>query len=397
MNSSGEVSYGPFLGFKSLANASNVDNTTNCFNNGSAVIKNQFVAYNRIVEIVKIIICILGLIANILSIVATVNVPREKWSTYTKLIINLAVSDILVVCSVFVYVILEFSAIQHPCANIFHQMLLNIALTSTLFNLVLMAIDHYFAIIYALYYGRVFSKIRVNYVIICLWIVIFFCGVLDIFVAFGSYDKEKGDFCVYVNRDHFNYELVIIIVIFAVLFGLLLIYSRICYRVRQIVRQDDLGRRKGRQGSHSIKAVVTTFLIIGTFAFCWCPLGIYHFIYYIWPPKMDLNYETIQTFLLVNNILVCVLLLNPLCDPIIYALRRSEVKLGYIRFYNRVILRRRASTFDRSSYARFLRRNGSHNSLNAETSAVVRLSISRNTCHDVEYREGNLTLENALP
>ncbi|XP_052762915.1 melanocortin receptor 4-like [Mya arenaria] len=392
MNNSREPSYRPFQEFSKSKNVSNADNFSNDYSNGSDFSESQFNEYIRIVDIVKIMICILGLIANVLSIIATVNVPREKWSTYNKLIINLAVSDILVVCSVFVYVILTFTAVHHPCADVFHQMLLNIALTSTLFNLVLMAIDHYFAIIYALYYGRVFSNIRVNYVIVCLWIVIFFCGVIDIFVAFGSYNKKKGDFCTYVNMDNFNYELVIIIVIFAVLLGLLLIYSRICYRVRTIVRQDEFGRR---QGSNSIKAVVTTFLIIGTFALCWCPLGIYHFIYYIWPPKMDLNYESINTFLLVNNILLCVLLLNPLCDPIIYALRRSEVKLGYIRFYNRVILNRRTATFDRSTYARFVRRSGSHNSLNAETSAVVRLSFSRNTCHEVDSKDGSLTPINA--
>ena len=139
---------------------------------------NEYDEYNRIVEVVKIVICILGLIGNILSIIATVNVPREKWSTYNKLIINLAVSDILIVCSVFVYIILTFTAVYHPFTEVFHQMFLNIALTSTLFNLVLMAIDHYFAIIYALYYDRVFSDLRVNCVIICLWFAIFLIKVV---------------------------------------------------------------------------------------------------------------------------------------------------------------------------------------------------------------------------
>ncbi|XP_052764823.1 melanocyte-stimulating hormone receptor-like [Mya arenaria] len=334
--------------------------------------------YRETKELVKLILIVFGFLANVFSIVATLNVPRERWSQYNTLIVNLGVSDIMVVLSCVIHDILMLKKCHHHCTPVLRRMFLNIALTSTLFNLVLMAVDHYVAIMQALYYDRFFSKQKVRIIIAALWATSVFCGVLDLFVSLPSFRKEDTTFCDHVNtvnRTTFNYELVIVIFIFIVLVGLLIIYTRICYQVRKLVRDD---RHNQLESSHSMKAIVTTFLIIGTFALCWCPIGLYHTVLYILRPDYSkMTKAALDRLRLVNSILFLFIILNTICDPVIYAVRRSEVKLGYIRVYNRLLRkRRRSSLYENELHSHFRRRNDSRDTGNAENTIVTRLSIS---------------------
>jgi len=129
---------------------------------------------------VQLSICIIGLIVNVISIVATLHIPQERWHTYHKLIINLAISDIVTLLSVIVHDVLEMTSPGDHCTDTARRVLLNVSLTSTLFNLVLMAVDHYLAIMYALYYDRLLSATRVSLAIGCIWCASVLCSVLEI-------------------------------------------------------------------------------------------------------------------------------------------------------------------------------------------------------------------------
>ncbi|XP_052761427.1 melanocortin receptor 5-like [Mya arenaria] len=332
-------------------------------------------------DVIKLLLIVIGFLANVFSIMATLNVPRERWSPYNTLIINLCVSDIIVILSCVFNDILTLKHRHHPCTPVLRKMFLNVALTSTLFNLVLMAVDHYVAIMQALYYERIFSKQKVKIIIAALWTTSMFCGVLDLFVSISSFRAEEATFCGHVNtvnRTTFNYELVIVIFIFIVLVGLLIIYTRIYYQVRKLVRDD---RHNRLESSHSMKAIVTTFLIIGTFSLCWCPIGLYHTVLYILRPDYSKMTEaTIDRLLLVNSILFLFLILNTICDPVIYAVRRSEVQQGYIRVYNKLLRKRRRSSFyENEMHSYFRRRNNSLDTEKADFTIVTRLSISDKT------------------
>ncbi|XP_052762935.1 melanocyte-stimulating hormone receptor-like [Mya arenaria] len=365
-----------------------VNNDTENFDNKTFSNSGTYQGYREPTEIMKLILIVFGFLANVFSILATLNVPRERWSPYNTLIINLGVSDIMVILSCVLHDIFMFNNQFHPCTPVLRRMFLNIALTSTLFNLVLMAVDHYVAIMQALYYDRFFSKRKVRFIIATLWAISIFCGVLDLFVSLPSFRKEETTFCDHVNtvnRTTFNYEFVIVIFIFVVLVGLLIIYTRICYQVRKLVRDD---RHNRLQSSHSMKAIVTTFLIIGTFALCWCPIGLYHTVLYILRPDFSkMTTAAIDKLLLVNAILFLLVILNTLCDPVIYALRRSEVKLGYIRVYNRLLRKRRSSSFyENEMHSQFRRRNDSRDTESADYTIVTSLSITdktKSTCTSI--------------
>jgi len=174
----------------------------------------------------------------------------------------------------------------------------------------------------------------------CIWCASVLCSVLEIPSNLIGYELEarnESTFCSRVNNDNLNYELVLIIFIFIVLLCLIVIYSRICFQVRELVRQDDLGRIRH---SHSFKPIITTFLIIGTFAFCWCPLGLFHVVFYIWTPDATtITPAQVNTLFLINEWLFVLLLMNSILNPIIYAVRRKEV---------RKVLRQRQISFTES-------------------------------------------------
>ncbi|XP_052764864.1 melanocyte-stimulating hormone receptor-like [Mya arenaria] len=355
-----------------------MDNVTENHNNRTSSNSGEYQGYREPTQLFKLVLMVFGFLANVFSILATLNVPRERWSSYNTLIVNLGISDIMVVLSCVLHESLMLINRRLPCTPVLNRMFLNIALTSTLFNLILMAVDHYVAIMQALYYDRFFSKQKVKIIIAALWMTSIFLGALDLFVSLPSFRKEEATFCDHVNtvnRTTFNYELVIVIFIFIVLLGLLIIYTRICYQVRKLVRDD---RHNRLESSHSMKAIVTTFLIIGTFALCWCPIGLYHTVLYIWNPAYsEMNKAALDRLRLVNSILFLFVVLNTICDPVIYAVRRSEVKLGYIRMYNKLLrMRRRSSFYENEMHSLFRRRNDSRDTGNADNTIVTRLSIS---------------------
>jgi len=285
------------------------------------------------IEIIQLTVCTCGMLTNVMAIIATCHIPRDRWSLYNKLIINLAISDIFVPLSVITHVTLDFISPHDACTELTRRFLMNVALTSTLFNLVLMAVDHYLAIMYAIHYDRLFSEARVNISIVALWSTSVFCGVLEIIISISGYTDLTFPFCVHVNKDDFNYQMVIVIFVFVILLCLIILYTRICLQVHNLVKHDNLRSRH----SHSFKAIITTFIIIGTFALCWCPLGMFHIVLYLQPPDpLTIDESAIQRLFLINDVLFTLLLFNSLLDPITYAVRRSEVQLGYLRMFRKL-------------------------------------------------------------
>ncbi|KAH3710450.1 hypothetical protein DPMN_069932 [Dreissena polymorpha] len=294
--------------------------------------------YEHPENVVVLLVSVCGIIANVCSILATVHIPRDKWTTYNKLIINLAVSDILVVTNVCVNHISVTLMDNSVCLGMLSTVLFNIGLTSTLFNLLLMAVDHFLAIMYALRYDYLMSNFRSNVVIIFVWIISVLVSLLELFVVFADINvKFDSDICINIHANSkMNYEFVIVIFIFVAMTALLVIYTIICIQVRRIVRQDRLCKRTE---SHSYKAVKTTFLIIGTFALCWCPLGTYH-LWIFFVNEDVLTKVSTEMIFRVNAILLAFMLSNTIWDPLIYAKRRSEVQFGYRRLFTKLFCRK---------------------------------------------------------
>jgi len=324
----------------------------------------------RTQDVVQLCVCTVGIVANVVSILATSHVPRTRWTAYNKLIINLAISDIFVPAAVTLHILSAIFTPNDQCTETVRRFLLNVALTSTLFNLVLMAVDHFLANMHPMRYEHLFSKLKVNIAIVCLWGASVGIGLIEIAVSYANYNGDVAkqlSFCEHLNMEGLKNELIVIIFIFVVLLILIVVYIRLYCLVKRMISRDVL---EGRQ-SNSFKATVTTFLIISSFALCWCPLALFHFTLYVKPPNAN---DDIEQLLLINNTLFTLLLFNSICDPAIYAIRRSEVKQGYVRLFRR--LARPSLDYEREGSFLFRRRNTGPETVTDESTMVARLSLS---------------------
>lgn len=353
-----------------MTEGADTHNTTWTYGNGSGFENTTFetpvsMSYSLRTEgIIQLTVSIAGIIANVLSITAIWHVPKHQWTVYNTLIINLSVSDIVVPFAFITHMILVTLNTDDPCSETIRRVILNIALTSVLFNLVLISVDHYIANIHAIRYLQFFSKARVNFLICLIWGVSVACGVFEILVSFVGYTDavaKEVSFCHHVNYDDFNYELVIIIFVFVVLLCLIVMWTTIGVHVIQIVRRD---KREGRR-SNVYKTMFTTFLFIGSFVICWCPIGLFHLVLYIKPPTSN---DDVKLLFLLNDALFVLMLFNSLCDPVIYAFRRQEVKQGYIRIIRKIV--RPSDSLDREARVLFRR------SSTGDYTLIAKLSLS---------------------
>lgn len=200
-------------------------------------------------------------------------------------------------------------------------------------------------------------------------------------------EKERGiSYCQAITSDGFNLELIVIGFIFVVLFGIVLMYVRIYVLVKRIMLRD---RTLYQDEMHSYKAIITTLLIIGTFTIFWAPTGIFQVFLYICLQtdencKMYLILHLNELFI-VNDVFFLILQLNSLADPLIYAIRLTEVQRGYKVLYYKLFPGRRFSNNEE-----YFRQRSSLTSSRRETySTIAQDNLSNDTCFDGTSGCGN--------
>lgn len=291
-------------------------------------------AFKKPFEIINFVTCILGLMANGMSIIATAHIPQGL-TTHSKLIISLCVSDSLILAAVISNFFTYINSSWVDCFTIIKRVLQDTAVLATLLNLLAMAGEHYLAIMKPLCYQRFMNNRRANCLIVTLWIFSLFVGLLEVII--GSLTEadillslqlsETGiqmSFCTKIFIDEYDVELIMTIIIFVVLFAVVTFYMRIYFVVKSILRRDEM---LYQDEQHNHKATVTTMLIIGTFVLLWTPFAIFKIYTSLWPN--ELNNSNNKELDMAHNILFLLLLVNSLADPLIYAIRLHEVQKGY--------------------------------------------------------------------
>lgn len=289
--------------------------------------------------VLSYIFIVLGVTANLMSVLATLHITNKP-TMHTKLIINLGISDALVNITIFVHDMLYIYT-DGPCINLIKKILLATALIMTLINLFAMAMDHYVAILHPFCYQRCTTSRMSTMCIVCIWILSITCGLLDIFVALGKGSSTDVDFCTVIINDEFEPEMILIGVIFVVLLFIMGFYLRIYLAVSRVISND---RAHYPSTMHSSKKLLTTFLIIITFAIFWLPLSIFK-VTLVLLMKYSPNYRPNRQILYrVHEYLFILFQVNTLCDPIIYAFRLKEVQGGYKRLFYKLFCQQRHFT-----------------------------------------------------
>ncbi|OWF42102.1 melanocortin receptor 4-like [Mizuhopecten yessoensis] len=297
--------------------------------------------------ILILVLSFLALLLNTLSISATANIPHGL-TTHSKLIISLAVSDILVTFSVFFHVLnkvfnlAKFPPVLNPderltssCMFALINGLNTMAHLISLLNLLAMAIDHYIGVLWPLYYHTILSQIKGNIMIALLWILAFIGGFCNFLTGVSSHKDYVRflNYCEVIMYNDFHGEYLIMAFTFICLVSISFIYIRIYCEVRTINSRLTYLQK---DSFHNNKSMITTLLIIGTFILCYLPTCIFQIAMVI---QIHVNRDMVQklfsTLLRANKYLYALLLLNSVCDPIIYAVRLRDVQKGYYRLLSR--------------------------------------------------------------
>jgi hypothetical protein len=272
------------------------------------------------VEVLTVIVCVLGIIANVATIIAVVKM-RQKMTTHLKLIISLCLSDALISLLNFsFYFTFIFFHLQHCSYSFILYLLKDIAIFATLLNLLALALDHYVAIIKPLRYRQKMTFFKGNCAVVMVWVITLLKVLSAVVFAIG----QSGSICAIIGMSY-DVTVVLILLIFSVLAAICLLYGKIYSHIKKAMPRRERARHHSDSGS--VKALMTTGLFVGTYSLFLTPFAFYNVFIYIKDITdrmyIVLNIDEITEIL---NILYLIFLLNAVFDPIIYAIRLPKVK-----------------------------------------------------------------------
>ena len=177
-----------------------------------------------------------------------------------------------------------------------------------------------------------------NVIIILLWFVGVAFGFSDFLVSLPSHLRSVDSrlfYCEAVYVSWYGEEFTVFIIATVCLVLMLALYIRIYLHIRRHhapgeCAHDVMQRLNDRR---SRRALVTTLLILGSFVVCWLPTCVFQVTLITLVQLQPTNISPALQYVLknVDNLLYNLLLVNSICDVIIYTLRCKEVRLGYRR------------------------------------------------------------------
>ncbi|KAI0219425.1 hypothetical protein LSAT2_029034 [Lamellibrachia satsuma] len=309
---------------------------------------------------ISVILGILALSANMLSLLALVNLSTGI--PHARLIMSLAASDMLIAVSLVLHVInkimnpLDYlgagpSAVRlrSHCLHMVIKALNTTALNVTLLNLLGMALDHHIAIMKPLHYHMLMNHRRSIIMISLFWVVATVCGFSDVIVSIMNprYMRlhHRYNFCEFVYISRYQEEYTVFAIAFVCFVAMAFAYIGICVTVCKLHNQQSSYGGNFRQNK---KALCTTFLILGTFVVCWIPICAFQLIMIV---QVKMNPEMVQRWMYllgqVDSYMYNLLLVNALCDPIIYAVRMREMRQSYISLFKSACMLHHKGTLSR--------------------------------------------------
>lgn len=292
-------------------------------------------------KILALIMSITSILANTGSLIAIAKI-RGTVTANMRLIISLCCADIVISISVLILIghseswMGKLSKMNdyHTCISLLIRNLRSISQIVSLLNLLGLAMDHYFAIVRPLTHVTLMSKRRANIMVALFWIAAILLTMSDFYVPIGRYsfceNSTPVNFCEAVYHCS-TWESEYILLGLGVISFLIMafLYTRIFFKIKKY--QSFQGRHAARARQNR-RGLITTFIILATFAICWLPYCLFEVIINIrmsHDPDNILYYWGLVTKY--DFYLFDLLLLNCLCDPVIYAVRMREVQKVYRR------------------------------------------------------------------
>ena len=328
-------------------------------------------------------VMIIGLIAIVMNvlILSALRKAQPRLRAHIQLIISLAVSDVLVGASVTLFIINKsfnpvynqgglayiYERIVSRCLLLVLKALNSTGFLSTLFNLMLMAADHYLAILTPLKHTVIMRKEVVTILISFLWgmsIVIGFSDFLSAVPLYHTLKPQGYNYCECVSLTRYREDYTTIAIAPVCFIVMSCMYCRIYSKIRYHRKPGcNLSTSRHNSIKKTTKALVTTLLALGTFLVTWLPFNLLQVSLLIMARfNRQKVLDNLSFYMALDSYLFDLMMLNAVADSIIYAIRNKDVKLGLYQIF---------SCFE---YCRNKLR-----SLQQERSETVRLTLRRST------------------
>ena len=304
-------------------------------------------------DVIAVLIGLVAISLNVLVLAALYHVKRQL-TTHHRLIISLAISDIIVAGSVMFHTInkivnpvyrpggfeFETKRLVSWCTYLNIKALHSTGLNMTMLNLMLMATDHFVAVMKPLQYHVLMSKYRVKSAIVLLWSIAIVLGYSDFFSAAYIYHMNVQfgyNYCEVVSLTTYQEEFAVLTVAPVCLGVMFYFYGRIYMKIRRHRRPGYvMADSRLAMGRKTTKALITTLLNMGTFIITWLPMCLFQVIMLVEVhfdvAKVQKNWRLLAE---VDKYLFDLLMFNAIADSIIYAVRVREVNLGLVRIWNK--------------------------------------------------------------
>eukprot|EP00062_Callorhinchus_milii_P002848 gi/632939971/ref/XP_007883784.1/ PREDICTED: melanocortin receptor 3 [Callorhinchus milii] len=256
---------------------------------------------------------IISLLENILVILAILK-NKNLHSPMYFFLCSLAVADMLVsVSNALETIVMALLNNGYLVANDqFIQIMDNvidslicISLVASICNLLVIAIDRYITIFYALRYHSIMTVKRALLLIIVIWIACIFCGII-----FIIYSNSKTVIICLITM--FFTMLVLMTTLYVHMFML----ARLHIKKIAALPVDGIVRPRT-----CMKGAITITILLGIFIICWAPFFL-HLILIISCPKNAYCICYTSHF----NTYLILIMCNSVIDPMIYAFRSQEMR-----------------------------------------------------------------------
>ncbi|XP_053334758.1 glucose-dependent insulinotropic receptor isoform X1 [Clarias gariepinus] len=266
---------------------------------------------------------------NLLVAIALVLLIRKGSNHSWSLVLNLAVSDILVglaITAIAVDDVKNHVVVMQKEMCLLRMSFIIVPSAASIFTMFFISLDRYVAIRVPLRYSQLMGTKMIAGLLVCLWLLSAVLGFLpNMLKTMQELQYKNGMKCSFfsVVNPHG-----IIIVFCATFFPILLVFIyfyldilKIAWshqrRIEQAMQVSSRCLLPIRYCAH-IKPFRTVTLLVGCFTLCWCPFFVVNVIQVLCPPC--------KLYWLIENHLWMLGLANSLINPLVYAFWQREVR-----------------------------------------------------------------------